>query len=429
MRYFFSLIMISILSLSFYSCKNERNEYIIAASNPSTSNYAAAVCLKKELESNTHHQFTISKDNQTTKDNIHSIINGKADFGIIQNTIDYNHLGISETDLNQNIRTVMPLYELVVFIIYREEDHKDNLYDLVKGKRIGFGKKEGGDAWLVQEIFSYLGIPDSIYTSVYTDYSENIIGDQIDISCNVTSYNNPRIIKMLKNGENRIFSFEKGSNIDHLGTAINGIGLINTTLSEFIIPKYIYGRYPEQPVLTACSQAVLICNKELDEDITHDIVEDIFKHKSLLVNNNPIYNIISENFNSYKLRFPMHIGVKMFLDRNKPSFLEKYAEVMALIITILALLFGGISSLRNWQKMKKKDRIDIYYRKVIDLDEKIILAKTKQDIDEIEFELFAIRDNAFEQLIKEKLTADESFNIFQSLLEASLRRLKNKQIN
>jgi TRAP-type uncharacterized transport system substrate-binding protein len=418
-----------LILFGFYSCQNKAHKLNIAASNHSTSNHSAALTLKKELENNTKLKLSITENLHTSKDNLISVLEGNSDLGIIQNTINYEDFGYDEAFINQHIRTILPLYDQVLFIIYNKKHHSDNLKELLTGKRVGFGKKDGGDAWMVQEVFDYLGIPDSIYTPVYTDYANNIVGNNIDISCSVTSYNNPRIVKMLRDNNNQIFSFEQTSNIDHIGSAASGIGLKNTTISEFVIPRYSYGLYPENPILTVCTQAVLICNKSMDEDISHRIIEDILAHKTLLANNNPIYDMINENFNSHKLRFPLHLGVKMFLDRNKPSFLEKYAEVMALIVTILALLFGGISSLRNWQKMKKKDRIDIYYQKVIDTDERILNVKNKSDLEIIENHLFQIRDEAFELLIEEKLIADESFNIFLRLLESSLRRIEDKQQN
>lgn len=427
MKYFqFFYLFLALLILSLLSCDTKKNSHSIAASDPSTSNYFAAQILKTELENNTRFKLNINEGLYTSSDNLLSVYNQESDFGIIQNTIDYSNIGVEETELNKNIRTVLPLYDQVLFIIYRNQDHQDNLYDLLKGKRVGFGKENGGDAWLVKKIFDYLGIPDSIYTSVYSSYDKNIVGNEIDISCSVTSYNNPRIVEMLEYGNNKMFSFENSSNMDYLGSAVNGIGLKNTTLSQFIIPKRSYGMYPKQPVLTICTQAVLVCHKNLHEDITHKMIEDIITHKTLISNTNPIYDKISENFDPHRLRFPLHLGVKIYFDRNKPGFLEKYAEVMALIVTILALVFGGISSLRNWQRMKKKNRIDVYYQKVIDLDNKIIATADEQELRSLENKLFALRDNAFEQLIQERLIADESFNIFLRLMEASIRRIKNQ---
>jgi len=139
-----------------------------------------------------------------------------------------------------------------------------------------------------------------------------------------------------------------------------------------------------------------------------------------------LFNDIHEEINTDNLRFPLHDGVKMYLDRAKPSFLQKYAEVMALIITITVLLFGGLTSLSNWQKQRKKDRIDVYYQKVINLDPAINDAKSSHQLHNIETQLFFIRDEAFDLLIKEKLSADESFNIFLRVLETSISRIHKK---
>ena len=419
-------ILVFFLVILFNSCNSGKTKLKIAASNSATSNYSTAQVLQKELSENTNIQLEILENQTSTKSNIHAVIEGKADLGIIQNTIYFDEVQIDDAILNQNIRTILPLFNQVLFIIYDEKYHHDNLKELIKGKRVGLGLEEGGDAWIVKKIFHYLGIDEQDYIPVYTDYDKNIVNEDIDISCSVTSYNSERIRKMMTNENLKIFSFDKTAIPDLEGNAIRGMAMKNSTLKEFIIPKYMFGNYPSEPILTVSTQVVMIANKSLDEEIAYQIASDIINHKALIINSNPIYSEVNEHFNPYQMRFPLHSGVKMYLNRDKPTFLVKYAEVIALLITIGALLFGGISSLRNWQKMKKKDRIDVFYKKIIDLDEKILDASSNEELFKIEDNLFKIRDEAFSLLMDEKLIADESFNIFLRVMEVSIRRIHLK---
>lgn len=421
----FLVLAFSIISIS--SCKKENKALVVAALNKGTSNYQAGSLIVKELKNDIGLDFSFDSTANGSLGNIRLLMEKKADFAVIQNTLDYNDLEYSKDELNQNIKTVLPLYTQNLFIIYKNINPHKNIVDLIKGKRVGMGPKDGGTAWFVKSLLGYYGLREDDYKPVYTKFTENIVGVDIDISCSVTSYNNPRIISMMRNPDLSIFSLGNPENIAIGGSSVNGINLRNTTLFPFIIPKDTYINTPKEPILTISTFGVLICRADLDEDMIYDIMESVVNNKSLIINENPIFNIIHEEFNHSNLRFPLHNGVNMYLDRSKPSFLVKYAEVIALIITLLIIFSGAIRSLNNWSKLKKKNRIDVYYQKIIDLDAEIKNSNSKDKLEALVSKVFKIRDEAFQKLIDEKLIADESFNIFLRIQEDSLKRIYRKQ--
>jgi len=421
----FLVLVFSVLLIS--SCKKRDKKLVIAALNNGTSNYQAGKLIARELKNDIGIDFKFDSTAVGSLGNVKLLMENKADFAIIQNTLDYEDLGYSKDELNQNIRTVLPLYTHNLFIICKNEDTHQDILELFKGKRVGLGPKDGGTAWFMEELFKYYGLKDGDYIPVYSKFMENIVGKDIDISCSVTSYNNPRIISMMRNPNLNIFSLGNPENIAIGGSSVNGINLRNNTLFPFIIPKDTYTNTPKEPILTISTFGVLICRADLDEDMVYEIMESIIHNKALIITENPIFNIIHEEFNHSNLRFPLHDGVNMYLERAKPTFLVKYAEVIALIITLLVILSGSLRSLNNWTKLKKKNRIDIYYQKVIDLDIEIKNSNSMDKLQALIAEIFKIRDEAFQNLIDEKLTADESFNIFLRIQEDSLKRIYRKQ--
>ncbi len=421
------LIFISFLiTILILGCKQNNKDYRLAASNKNTSSYTAGQIISNEIKRSTNYQFKINDSCNGSFDNIKNIMENRADFAIIQNTLNYGSLQYSEKEINNKIRTVVPLYSQILFVIYHDSIHNDNIIELFKGRRIGLGPKSEATDWFVKRVLSYFGLKQDEYTAIYTDYPENMVNDNIDISCSVTSFNNKRIQELMKQPNLRLFSFDQLSNVEIGGSTINSLSLRNTTLIPRIIPKYTYFNKPETPILTVSTNAILVCRADMDEEVIYEISQSIFDHKSLIVNTNPIFNIINENFSTSELRFPLHTGVKMYLDRAKPGFLEKYAEVMALLLTITVLLFGAFTSLNGWQKQRKKDRVDVYYQKVIDIDQYIEIVKSSNELQKLENQLFSIRNDAFDLLINEKLSADDSFNIFLNLLETSFKRIQMK---
>jgi len=426
-RFIFSTFLLAFI-LSFTACKEKNTDYRLAAANKGTSNYQAGRLISNQLKDDMGIHLNLIDSCIGSIDNLTKIMENRADFAIIQNSLNYTSLKFSEEEINHNLRTLIPLYSQILFIIYPDSIQHQNIFKLFEDKRVGMGPKDGGTAWLVKKILKYFNIDTTNYTPVYTSYIKNKICQEIDISCSVTSFNNPRIIAMMKQPHLKLFSFGEIANISSNGSVADGISLKNTTLTPFVIPKYTYSHKPDHPILTISTKGVLVCRAELDENLIYDITKSIIENKTLIVNQDPIFKDIQEDIHTNDLRFPLHPGVRMYLDRSKPGFLVKYAEVIALIISILAVLYGALSSLGKWQKQRKKDRIDVYYQEVIDLEEHINKASEKAELEKLEKELFKIRNKAFNMLIKEQLSADESFNIFLHILEVSLERIRHKYL-
>ena len=65
---------------------------------------------------------------------------------------------------------------------------------------------------------------------------------------------------------------------------------------------------------------------------------------------------------------------------------------------------------------RQKNRIDTYYEAVDDVIRRLHDGTDLEEIDELEIELLKIRQRASDELVHEKLAADESFIIYQNML-------------
>jgi hypothetical protein len=88
------------------------------------------------------------------------------------------------------------------------------------------------------------------------------------------------------------------------------------------------------------------------------------------------------------------------------------------------LASGGLTTLFKYLKQRRKDRVDSYYHKVL-----LVINHARETHDLMKkrkclSELFLIRNNAFEQLISEKLDANEAFTIFTNLLNGAIHELE-----
>ena len=102
---------------------------------------------------------------------------------------------------------------------------------------------------------------------------------------------------------------------------------------------------------------------------------------------------------------------------------------MGFLLTLVLLAWSGADWARNWYLQRQKNRIDTYYEAVDDVIRRLHDGTDLEEIDELEVELLKIRQRASDELVHEKLAADESFIIYQNMLngcQAMLVRIREK---
>lgn len=360
--------------------------------------------------------------------NCYILSEGEAEFAISQNDVSFIPvLGEKSVEIS-NLRSVIPLYPEIFFIIYKKhlKPVDNSLRGLVQGRKVTMGPENSGTARLAKKVFQEFGIQSDEYQPQYVTLDENVLSDTVDICCLVTGFNNERVQKSLQQG-GRIFSLGD-PDLAEKGSAADGFCLKYPLAKPIIIPKNIYSNLPEEPVLTVAIDAVLLTREDMDDDVVYDIVETILNRKQYLVMDldNKLLSQITEQFDPLKLRFPLHNGARHYLERNKPKFYERYAELFGVIFSIFLAFIGGIATITRWSKLQKKNRIDTYYKRVMDIQIQVDDFKTEPDCENANQELKYLRQNAFEHLISEKLLADESFRILMAFINDTRKEINQR---
>jgi hypothetical protein len=341
----------------------------------------------------------------------------KIDIGIVKNDVDL-HGGYS------NVRTLMPLFPDVLLILCRSDSGNSiqNLFAKNKAAMILdkkeernvidlFLKKNGASTENMGEIHA---ADSAALTEALNDY---------DVLVLFASLNSNSVRNILRNWNGTIYSLDDPKLMGQ-GSMVDGFCMAYPKALPFIIPKGTYGRWPLQPVLTFAVYDVLVCNKNLDEHLVYDMLKNIYDMQSTLAEDNFEFGLLDADVESHKFSFPLHEGAIKYMLRDKPTFWERESEVLGLIITLVVLASGGLTTLLKYFKQRRKDRVDTYYQKVIYVNTR---ARQTKDIEQKEnflTELLLIRTNAFEQLIAESLDANEAFTIFGNLVNSSIQELE-----
>ena len=139
--------------------------------------------------------------------------------------------------------------------------------------------------------------------------------------------------------------------------------------------------------------------------------------------------MIDESKAQANLQFPLHIGAENFYLRKEPGFFVENAEAMGFILTLVLLLWSGLSWIFNWYSIKKKNRIDKFYIAVDEVIHQLVDCKDLEKLNKLEDRLLEIRRSAADDLVEEKISANESFIIYQNMLngcQAMLVRMRTK---
>ena len=286
---------------------------------------------------------------------------------------------------------------------------------------MGVGPRELRHSEAILEIFEGFGVSRESFTPVFTPLGEMRLDTGVmDVFATFLGADLSRIRDQIRRG-GKIFSLDD-YRLDGKGSRVDGFVLRNPDYHSIVIPKNALGAYPQEPVLTLALTVVLVTSKHTPDTLVYDVAETVLENAHTLSRRNPLLGFLSRRMNEMHLNAPLHEGTKQYLNRDQPSFLEKYAEVIALMVTIGVLAVGAAGSANKFWKRRMKDRIDVYYQGVQDVEERV--AAGALEAAEAEKELFELRRRAVVQLQQEKLVVDESFSIFLSLVHSSLSRLR-----
>jgi TRAP-type uncharacterized transport system substrate-binding protein len=340
--------------------------------------------------------------------NLDSLELGRADFGIVDNYSRFS----------DNVAAVLPLYPQLLHILYRKEKAPQSLQELFSIGKIFAGIEGSGTRRFVDELMKDLGIDKSecSFVDVYDFFEADVIFAFTDLLTQEE-------LRDLKGYH--LYSMDEVANLGK-GSLVEGICIRHPQFEPYVISRDLYGAFTEHAILTIKADAILVCRKDLDPRFIYDVIQTLSEHSQDLKNINPLLYQFSSDFDPQKLSFTLHSGSRKFLDRNAPSFFERYAELLGVIITIVVTLTSTLYTIRKWQLQKKRNKIDVYYQRLISIRRNAQLADSAEILHALKNELHATHEETMELVTNEKLLADTSYMIFLNLLKIANEEIDRK---
>jgi TRAP transporter TAXI family solute receptor len=366
-------------------------------------------------------QVTLDTETDGSFENCQKLLNGEVDLALAQSdvAIELYRKGIRD----HNIRVVLPLYNQILFIIAKKGHGARSLKELVQGKRVGVSMKGSGTYFLCQEIFSHFGIKEGDYTPAFINDTKKPIGYEADVICTVTGFNNPKLDRLLNDLGGEIFSFDSPALLNQ-GSILEGFTLQYPLARPFIIPKNNYGIQPSQPVLTLCVRNLLLAREELDPILIYDLANALHQNKEELVQANPLFQEIPRDLNGIMLGFPIHEGTQLFLSRDAPTFWERYAELLGVLVSLFVVLLGLIPVGLRYLASKRRSAIILtFYKRILSANAVTQYNTPPEKLRDIINELENMETEVFDLVLAKKLETDAYFSSLIQYLQNTLHKL------
>ncbi len=325
-------------------------------------------------------------------------------------------------------RLITVLYDEVLHILISNEAGGNirSVYDL-QGKRVALGTAGSGTRDLSQRVLSHFGVEVGEDLVISPSEAAAALADgSIDAAFLLSAIPSNLIADLARTDQ---ISFLSLGDAAELGDEAHALELVFPGMQKDIIPRSTYVRWPREAVETVSVPAMLVAREDLDEELVRTITGTVFGHRSgeagLEGSELLVARKIREDYDPAGVTVPYHSGAIAYYRREEPPFFVEYAEALSLALTAMLAIYSTFIALREWIRRRMKNRVDAYLRDVERL------ASGLQDLDRAgleqrKLELEELRRTVFDDLIAEKLLADEAFTILQNHLRDELAAIRTR---
>ena len=392
------------LCLLLGACSDTPATLRIVSSPPQTNEQVAELLATASAEVETPVRLTAGAAVADAEQALAALAEGRADLAIVENSVSYREPAV---------RTVIPLYPSVLHIGVRLDKRGQTFGEVLRGATVYAGDEDAPARLLLNRMMSmyaWSGIEVRFVDSV--DSRPDVVFTFAPIA--------PRSAPLLDGYE--LLSLGRAEDIGN-GSAAEGLSLVAPFLRPFVIPEGTYGpRLTPTAIATVAVDTLLVVRADTPRVVVYDLVQALQTMGPLLVALRPDIAVDElETFQISHLTFPVHGGALAFRARNEPGFAERASGIFEVAATVVAALVTGLIALGRFWRGRRKGRIDELYAEALAIRAKLAPESTPSQRAQCMTEARNLRDRAFAKLIDEKLSADESFRIFQALIHDVIR--------
>lgn len=413
----FSFLILSVLAVLGFAVhrlqdQNRTHELMVATGSRDGEYHAFATALAQVVARH-QPQIKISVlETAGAQENLELLDQNKAQLAIIQ----------SDTPSKPTVRAVAYLFPEVFHLIARPGSGVQSMKDL-RGKRVALMPEGSGSFRLFWKMAEHYDFTSKDFTPLPmppTQAYEALRQGQVDALFRVMALGNPAMADFLTSTKAQLLPMDQ----------IAALRLSLPYLEASTIPKGTYDGalpIPAADLPTMGVRAVLISHEQVDPAVIQEITRTLFEFRNEIVELYPRSATMRLPEAGENLGLPLHPGAKAYYDRERPSFLVEYADVIGLGFSVGVLVISGLWQLRLWLEKQQKNRADSYNQDLLELIQRMEVSQDVQELEHIRQQLFEILRKVVTDLDKDRISA-ESFQSFTFPWEVAVTSLRHREM-
>jgi len=405
------LLIICVLTYLAYSFDVTKRTLIrIAASDRFDDSYQVAQILADHVNAHSETIFIEVLETRGSKANSRLLLDDQVDFAFVHYDPDLVGTGYS----------VATMFPDVVQILTRPGVTLKSIGDL-KGKRIALATNEGIESEVFDLIIQHynldkgtMHILETSWRGAYWTLSHGLI----DVVFRVKTAANPEVIKLINTSNASFFGVDQAR-------------ALNFKYPHFNLAEISVGTFrgsppvPQSNILTVGVDRYLVAGRSVNNEVVAELTRILFEEKEFLILRSPLFGFMA--MPGANTMIPVHAGAAAYFFREMPSFLQQNAELLALVITLVAI---SVSVIINIQNQAKRGRVNDYNRRLLAIRLKIENARDALQLTQLKEELNGFIGRVVEDAIHSRISTD-GFDFFAFTWEnvRTLMRDKERQFN
>jgi len=326
-------------------------------------------------------------------------------------------------------RFVAVLYEDTFQLIVHKGSPITSVADL-RGRRVALART-GGQYRSFLSVAEHFGMTPGDCSFVGADDDEAdraFLAKQADAVFRVRALGNPAIVNLVRSGDVQFIPIEQAL-------------AMQIRLAAFrpaVIPQGAYRGAPPMPPSDLPSvgvQRTLLAHRDVSDEVVRAITALLMEGRQELADAIPenraevraLLSGVKPPDTSHGLGPPVHTGSQQYYDRDKPAFVEEYADFVALLITVVLLLGSWGWELRRWIVRGQKDRADKYTHEVVLLITRTQVAGSTDEVETIRRQLLKLLTDVVCALDQERIS-EESFQSFRVVWQIAFDLLREHHV-
>jgi TRAP transporter TAXI family solute receptor len=413
----------------------------IAAGDKTGESYIISAAIKKVIERRSNIQLQVKETTGTTQ-NIEMLSTGKAQLATAQVDVAAEKIGNLNSLSKANVRTVALLYKDTFQLVVKNP--QINQFVQLKGKTIALAAS-GGQYQSFLTVAKHFGLSEKDFKITGLDsngkpipaYNDDLADkdfqeNKADAVFRVRAIGNRSIADLVNKHQGKLISIPQAE----------AMKIKQPAFESAIIPQGAYrGHFPVPSIdlPTVAISRLLLTNDQVDASIIRKLIQTIYENRQEIANEipqeianeipqdhaeiKPLISSISRPKENSGVDISLHPGAVAFYEKDKPSFIQEYADYVGLLLTIFLITLQWIRQLKLWIAQSKKDEADEYLKSAISL-----MKPGQYQLEERQKLLDETFNKAAKALVDEKIS-QESFRTFNEAYKNTREAIeRDKQV-